>query len=177
MTPESRSPREQDAKFDHAVAFVLEHEVPEGSDGWADHPADRGGLTRWGISSRWHPDIDLEALTREGAVAVYRTRYWDRWGYGRLFNKQVAAKLLDMTVNIGPRRSHLNAQRACRACGEPVKEDGILGPITRDRLNVLAGYELMPAMRSEHAAHYRELVVRAPDQAVFMATWMDRAYA
>ena len=46
--------------------------------GWADDSGDRGGRTRWGVSSAAHPDIDLAALeTFEDAVRlVYIPEYW-----------------------------------------------------------------------------------------------------
>lgn len=57
--------------FERAIAFTLEREGE-----WSDHPSDRGGRTRWGISSRAHPDVDLATLTRDAAVQIYWERYW-----------------------------------------------------------------------------------------------------
>jgi hypothetical protein len=39
--------------------------------------SDLGGATRWGISGRSHPGIDIQNLTRDEAVALYRKEYWD----------------------------------------------------------------------------------------------------
>lgn len=60
--------------FDRAVDFVLEL---EGRDRLVN---DSGGLTKWGISSNAHPDVDILSLTREQAVEIYRTEYWDECG-------------------------------------------------------------------------------------------------
>ena len=39
---------------------------------------DPGGETKFGISKRAHPDLDIANLTRDQAGAVYRRDYWDR---------------------------------------------------------------------------------------------------
>ncbi len=57
--------------LDRALAFV---EKQEG--GWADDAHDRGGLTRYGIASRSHPEVDLEQLTRAGAARIFEQDYW-----------------------------------------------------------------------------------------------------
>ena len=36
-----------------------------------------GGLTRFGISQKQNPDVDVATLTQAGAVVIYRARYWD----------------------------------------------------------------------------------------------------
>jgi len=45
--------------------------------GYVNHPADRGGETNFGISSRANPDIDVANLTKEQAKQIYKQRYWD----------------------------------------------------------------------------------------------------
>ena len=58
-------------RFARAIERVLDH---EGGD--ADDPRDPGGKTRWGISQRAYPFLDLSTLTREGAIALYRRDAW-----------------------------------------------------------------------------------------------------
>ena len=58
-------------RFARAIERVLEH---EGGD--ADDPRDPGGKTRWGISQRAYPFLDLSTLTREAAIALYRRDAW-----------------------------------------------------------------------------------------------------
>lgn len=63
--------------FQRAVDFVIDHEIRDDT-GWTPFdPDDRGGRTRWGIASRWHPSVNLDTLTREGAEEIYRRKYWD----------------------------------------------------------------------------------------------------
>lgn len=62
--------------FDLALAFVLEQE-----GGTSDHPADRGGLTHYGISraafGKRYPDF-FEAPSIEKATTIYRRHFWHK---------------------------------------------------------------------------------------------------
>lgn len=58
--------------FAAAVALILELE-----GGYVDHPADNGGPTKYGISQRAFPNVNIAALTQEEAVDIYRKAYWD----------------------------------------------------------------------------------------------------
>ena len=48
----------------------------EGGATVTEHPADPGGLTKYGISQRAHPTLDIRALTEAEAQALYHRRYW-----------------------------------------------------------------------------------------------------
>lgn len=68
---------ELDAQFVIAVAEVIEEETggdPNG--GLTNDPKDPGGVTRWGISKRSHPTVDVENLSRTDAEALYKAQYW-----------------------------------------------------------------------------------------------------
>ena len=58
-------------RFVRAIDRVLIH---EGGD--ADDPRDPGGRTRWGISQRTYPTLDIRRLTRTEAIALYRRDFW-----------------------------------------------------------------------------------------------------
>lgn len=57
--------------FADAVLFVIDD--LEGAGKVVD---DSGGVTRYGISSRSHPGLDVENLTREAAESIYQEEYW-----------------------------------------------------------------------------------------------------
>jgi lysozyme family protein len=58
--------------FDRAVAFVIHEE-----GGYVWDPQDPGGETRYGISKRAYPQIDIKNLTVEQAKTIYRRDYWN----------------------------------------------------------------------------------------------------
>ncbi len=62
---------------------------------------DPGGLTKYGISQRAYPHLDIRALTLEDAEAIYRRDYWAPI-QGDEFPAGLALLLLDTAVNMGP---------------------------------------------------------------------------
>ena len=61
--------------FDKAFANVLRYE--------GGMTRDTGGLTKYGISARANPDIDVANLTIDDAKRLYKKRYWDQIKIGR----------------------------------------------------------------------------------------------
>lgn len=177
-----------DIRFEAALALVLAHE-----GGFVDDQADPGGATKYGVSLRTlralgdlafdlDGDGDLDAddvkhLTVETAGAFYHQHFWDRYGYAELRDLHVAAKAFDLAVNMGPGAAHRCLQRALRACGVPVAEDGILGPITRQAANDAEFKGLFPALKSEAAGFYRALVAAQPAREKWLKGWLNRAYS
>lgn len=57
--------------FDEVFERVIGHE-----GGYVDHPSDPGGETKWGISKRSYPHLDIANLTREQAKTIYYNDFW-----------------------------------------------------------------------------------------------------
>jgi lysozyme family protein len=161
--------------FARAVARVLANE-----GGYSHNPLDPGGETNFGISKRQYPLVDIAALTREGAIAIYFRDWWSRYHYSVLPGP-IGAKLFDLAVNIGPEHAARCLQRALRACGRRVDEDGLIGEQTRTAAPAANQLALLAALRSEAAGYYRTLAAIAPapgGQAnQFLNGWLNRAYA
>jgi lysozyme family protein len=158
--------------FDRAIEIVLKHE----GDTYTDHPNDRGGATKFGISQRWNPDVDVRELTRAQAIEIYWERYWKGRGYERL-PEPVSIKVFDLAVNLGERTAIRCLQRGLRACGIRVKIDGLLGPQTCGAALGAEVATIVAALRSEAAGEYRLRVARDEGQSVFRDGWLNRAYA
>ena len=90
------------ADFDKAFAELMECE-----GGWSDDRNDPGGLTRFGISSKAHPEVDLAGLTIEKAKEFYRKNYWEPAGCGQVEDQELAEELFKAAVNIGLGRARL----------------------------------------------------------------------
>ena len=56
-----------------AIKTVLDVE-----GGYVHNPADPGGETKFGISKRSFPHLDIKNLTREDAIDIYGELYWAR---------------------------------------------------------------------------------------------------
>ncbi len=100
---------------------------------------DPGLLTKYGISSRYNPDVDVERLTLEGAVELYKRRYW-KAEYDEIPGEALAIKLFDFAVNAGHARAHRTLQRALNhllPARRRLKVDGVLGERTLEALTAL----------------------------------------
>lgn len=157
-----------------AVERVLANE-----GGYSSNPDDPGGATNFGISARSHPGLDIAALTRDAAIEIYWREWWLRFGFARL-PAAAAAKTFDLAVNIGAGSAIQCLQRALRACGRPVAEDGAIGPHTAAEAARADPGALIAALRSELAAHYRLVAANRGSGRIenkFLKGWLTRAYS
>ena len=162
-----------DDKFMKAVEVVLQHEGGDVND-----PNDPGGETKYGISKKSYPHMDIENLTLDQAKEIYYKDWWIRYRINEIKDVQVATKVLDVLVNVGPRTGISILQRALHAAGEvDVVVDGIVGPKTIQATNRANPDMLLGALRAEQANHYRGLVKTNPALAKFETGWLRRAYA
>jgi lysozyme family protein len=102
---------------------ILGHE-----GGYWDDPA--GGPTKWGISQRSYPDLNIQALTIEDAEKIYRRDYLSPLQADR-FEDGLAFQLLDFAVNSGSQTAIKILQKTMG-----LLPDGWVGPKT---LATLAG--------------------------------------
>jgi len=161
-----------DERFRRAVEVVLKHE-----GGYVHDPRDPGGETKYGISKRSYPSLDIANLTREDAIAIYYRDWWQRYGYDRLQDYAVATKLLDMAVNMGPATAHRLLQGALVFLGYPVAVDGIIGPQTIAAANKADPKRLLQVLRWRAAEHYYRIAVQRPQSRAFLIGWLRRAYS
>src|ERR1700733_3963535 len=106
--------------FTRAVMRVLANE-----GGYVRLVNDPGGATKFGISQRDYPQLDIAALTRDDAIAIYFRDFWKAGRYAELPDA-IAIKLFDLSINMGPAHAVRCLQRALRACRTMVAEDGTL---------------------------------------------------
>jgi lysozyme family protein len=171
-----------DDGFVAAVAAVLAHEggyqaMPDDPGNWTGGKIGAGALkgTKYGISAAQYPALDIAALSADDAAGIYRRDWWDRFGLGRL-PPPLAAKLLDAAVNIGIENAVVALQRALRAAGQSVTEDGKLGEATIAAAATSPDL-VLPGLREALAGHYRLIAARNPADARFLTGWLARAYS
>ena len=104
--------------FESVVKMVLEHE-----GGYVNHPSDPGGETKYGISKRAYPDVNIAELTEDDAADLYKRDYWDRIK-GDDLPAGVACVVMDYAVNSGISRASKALQSVCGISNG----DGIIGP-------------------------------------------------
>ena len=160
---------DEEARFRRAVEATLAWE-----GGYVDDPDDPGGETKYGITARDHPGLDIKNLTREQAIAIYKRDFWGKYGLARLPDP-IAQKVFDMAVNMGPTAAFRCLQRALNACGQQVLVDGILGPKTVEATGRAPSGWLMAQLRLEAVRHYLALTDQEPKRLKFLRGWIRRA--
>ena len=128
------------SQFEIAIELVLAHE-----GGYMSDPSDPGGATNFGISQRAYPHLNIAALTRDDAIAIYKRDYWKTWM--ELVNSQPMANcLLDCAVNQGP-----------EVCREMFEETHTLAQLQVARL-----------------LHYTQRIATRPEYLKYAHSWFSR---
>ena len=106
-------PNEQPIAFSgsYPSAFIKALErVFADESGYTPGLDDPGGPTKFGISQRQYPALDIHSLTRAEAAAIYYRDWWLRFDFAAL-PEAIGAKLFDLAINMGPREATLCLQR------------------------------------------------------------------
>jgi lysozyme family protein len=127
--------------FDKIFPFTMRW---EGWDKITNDPDDPGGLTRYGISKKANPDIDVAGLTLDQATAIYKARYWKPVTTGA--NDLLDMAAFDTAVNCGVQR---------------VKT-------WLPRCNVYSD------MLDRRLEHYEDIIVANPKLAKYRKGWINR---
>lgn len=161
-------------QFAPAFDFLMKHEDP-GLTGKVTN--DSGGVTRWGISQRAYPDLDIPNLTLEEAAAIYRRDYFQPIRGYDYESQDVANKLLDAAVNMGAHMAVKLAQECAVLCGQDVHTDGVAGSFTVNAINAINPILFLEKYRELLTAHYRDIAAARPDEAKYLHNWLTRASA
>jgi len=98
--------------------FLPAYQIIVGIEGgYSNDPRDPGGETKFGISKRAYPDLDIASLTLEQAQQIYLRDYWDACGCDTMTWER-ALCVFDMAVNQG--------QSAARALNVQAHDPGEL---------------------------------------------------
>jgi lysozyme family protein len=154
--------------FAKAIKFVMKNE-----GGFSDDPQDSGCVTKFGISQKSYPDLDIEHLTKEQAIEIYQRDFWLPY---QDFDDRLATKVFDLSVNMGHKRAVQILQRALQCLGAKIVDDGVLGPITKQAVDLANVDMLLTAIKSEAAGVYRNLAATNTSQQKFLKGWLRRAY-
>ena len=166
------------ADFDQALKVVLVHE-----GGFVDDPDDPGGITDRGISLRFLKDHDIDidhdgdvdaddvrGLKDEDVARLYRQFFWNLVHGDDFANQEMATKMFDMAVNMGPLRAIHIAQESAG-----IAADGLFGPQTFKTLNVDDATALLTSICSSQAAFYRGIAAARPKSQKFLPGWLVRS--
>lgn len=85
-------------RYGDIIDFIIELE-----GGYVNHPNDPGGETKFGISKRSYPNLDIKNLTRQHAETIYRQDFWEKFNLDKLPPK-LGAAVMCAAINHGAGR-------------------------------------------------------------------------
>ncbi len=156
------------ADFNQAIGKTLAH---EGGAKFTDDPNDRGGATKYGISQRAYPDVDIRNLTEQQARDIYKRDYWDRIRGDEITSQAVAENIFDTAVNMGVRTASRLAQVALEI--EPA--DGIIGSQSLKVINQADEALFIANFTIAKIARYAYICNRNKSQKKYLLGWLNRA--
>lgn len=132
--------------FEKYIERVLSHE-----GGWVNHPDDPGLETKFGISKRSYPNVDIKNLTRDGAKDIYYNDFWLPVA-SKVLDPALTFQLFDSAVNHGMGNTVRFLQRALN-----VADDGHWGRISQTALTVTPIQDTLLLFLAERLDFMRKL--------------------
>jgi len=123
--------------FDDAYDRLMGHE-----GGYVNDPEDPGGETKWGISKRSYPHLNIKELTRDQAKEIYREDFWKPLNQN--LPDGVLFQAFDFAVNSGISTAIRHLQKAV-----DVADDGHWGSISQKAALVMTESDLIMKLLGE----------------------------
>lgn len=142
----------------------------EGGSKVVNDPADPGGVTKYGISKRTHPDVDVANLTYEQARAIYQAEYLTGPHIDRIEDEFLREHVFDYAVHSGPAAAIKALQRLL---GLP--QSGILDQPTLHKLHSTPmSFRFYLAYMRERLVFLARVIQKRPSSLKYLAGWTSR---
>ncbi len=148
--------------WEKAIEFVLRMEGD-----LTDDPKDPGGLTKYGISQKAYPNLDIRNLTVDDAKKIYENDYWKACKCDELATP-FAISVFDTAVNQGVEKAKRLMQIAL-----DVEVDGIIGDKTIGA-SFKADKSQIKKFLAKRLAEYMRTIVANPTLLVYAMNWSYR---
>lgn len=154
--------------------------------GYVNNKYDRGGETKYGISRKTYPDLDIQNLTLDEAKKIYFYDFWNEKNLAlpNVKDREIAIELFDTAVNMSPRTAGIFLQRALNNMNrnqriyKDMKEDGWIGAVTLSNLELILKRsekaQLLKILNGEQYAGYKTIIEKNPEQEMNFVGWMKR---
>lgn len=111
--------------------------------GYNNNPKDPGGETKWGVSKRSYPKLNIKKLTRAEAKVIWRRDFWERI-HGDELPDGIAFQAMDFAYHSGFSTAVRYLQRALG-----VADDGYWGPVTKAAAHNMQESDVIMLFNSE----------------------------
>ena len=149
------------SRFDDVFERVIGHE-----GGYSADSNDPGGETKFGISKRAYPKLNIAALTLEDAKVIYQTDYWDKI-MGPSLPQPIDEFVFDFAVNSGVQAAATALQGAVGAL-----RDGRIGPKTIEAVKRTPGRNILRLLFVERAMVF----ALSPKDNLYGRGWFARLF-
>jgi lysozyme family protein len=162
---------ENDEYFERMIQDVLKHE-----GGYTNHPNDSGGETKFGISKRKYPHLDIKSLSLDQAKKIYYYDYYVAPNISAVtpVSPKLASKLLDAQVHTGKAVAFLH--KALKDMGH---ETQYTGKVTNEMLLCVKKIidngklnELIDRICQHQSEYYKAVIEKNPKNKVFERNWL-----
>jgi len=163
--------------FDMAFKEVLGFE-----GGYVDDKNDNGGETKYGISKRSYPDVNIESLTIEQAKHIYYRDFWNtkQMELSLIDDEKIAIELFDTAVNMGVGvaskflQEALNLMNRNQSDWNDLVIDGFCGVETFKAYKKARKDILLKVLNGLQFCKYKAICENNHSQEVFFNGWMKR---
>lgn len=156
-------------KYPNLTYDMLIDEVMGAEGGYQNGANDHGGETKYGISKRAYPHLDIPNITQDMARDIFKNDYFNKISGEKLFEKNpgVAAHLADVAFNSGPGKA---AEMLSDVLGLPKQKR-----ITQEMIDRIPGDDsLVKKLSARRSEFYHSLAANDPVNARNLRGWMNR---
>jgi len=148
--------------------------------GYVNNHADAGGETKYGISKRSYPNVDIKNLSTQQAADIYYDDFWVKNNLDKIEDYDLAWAIFKAVVVTNPLRVISILQAENNAINlKQLAIDGKLGVKTLETINQLspqwAGV-LKNLFEYRLSQYYTCLVLKDNSQKIFLLGWLNRVF-
>lgn len=161
-------------------------DIIQAAGGYVNHPNDRGGPTKYGITlnilaaytGMQHTAADVQALTKDTATRIYLTDYFIRPKIDQLPD-HLQPFMLDCAVNHEPKTAIKLLQRLLASHYiSPGAIDGLIGSKTLNAIRIFTerygSRTLLTGLIDARILYFEKIVKHDETQRILLAGWINR---
>ena len=113
--------------------FIRKILILEGGSKITNDPSDSGGQTKYGISKKAFPNVNVINLTEQQAIDIYKNNFYNVCMIDSINDELLALHVFDFAVNAGIGRSVKTLQKIVGSA-----QDGVIGAKTLSMVNSMS---------------------------------------
>ena len=132
-------------------------------------PDDPGGTTKFGISQRAYPQLDIENISYAEARDIYLNDYVIKPGFHLVSDLKTREMLVDFGVHSGPVTAIKQLQKILG-----MAPDGKFGPKTLAAIDTLVPFALHKALTIARVVYLARQIQSNPVKIKYLTGWLSR---